>query len=477
MGEEIPTSHFSSQDFEDFTNRLRDETFLLKDWFARDKFAKGHEVGGFELEAWLVDSEAHPAPINKPFLELLNSPSVVLELSRFNVELHTPPQVLRADALSCMQRELESTWQSSNEAASAFDAKLAMIGILPTVREEDLSLSNMSDLERYRALNEQVFRMRHGHPLRLDIQGRERLQTEHRNVMLESATTSFQIHLQVDAASAVRYYNAAQIVSAPMVAASANSPYLFGKDLWDETRITLFEQSINTCDERDIAHCPPARVTFGDAYIKESLLELYTENLGRFPVLLPCRFDDPKALLHHLRLHNGTIWRWNRPLIGFGDNGTVCLRIEHRVVPAGPSAGDSIANAALFYGLVHALSKLEVSPESQFEFGDARENFYTAARHGLTAELKWLQGFRGSAQVLLLEELIPMARRGLLALGLDKDEADDYLDIIDRRVRTGRNGAAWLRAYRARHECTMQELTTVYLEHQNLGKPVHEWVI
>jgi gamma-glutamyl:cysteine ligase YbdK (ATP-grasp superfamily) len=477
MGEEIASSRFSGRDFAEFTERLREETDLLRQWFEQGRFANEPPVGGFELEAWLVDREARPAPINRRFLESHGDGDVVPELSRFNVELNTPPERLVGNVLGKMFRALDGNWAACNETAAGLDARLAMIGILPTVREQDLTLANMSDLERYRALNEQVFRLRHGKPLRLDIQGRERMQTEHRNVMLEAATTSFQIHMQLGARDAVRHFNAAIILAAPIVAVTANSPFLFGRDLWDETRIALFEQSINTCDEAIPVHCPPQRVTFGGGYVRDSLLEIFEDNLRHFPPLLPVRYEDPVEDMHHLRLHNGTIWRWNRPLIGFSAAGEPHLRIEHRVAPSGPTVRDCIANAALFFGLSHSLAGQEIAPESLLDFDEARRNFYAAARHGLSAELQWLDGSRGSAHVLLLEVLLPRARAGLYKLGLDRDEADAYMNIIEQRVRSGRNGAGWLRGYRARYGCSMEELTAVYLEHQSIGKPVHEWMI
>lgn len=476
MGEEITTSRFAERDFAEFAERLSEETGLLQVWFEEGRFAQEHAIGGLEVEAWIVDAQAQPAALNEPLLRRLASPYVVPELSRFNVELNVSPATLHADALRRLHADFERNWRRCNEAAAQIGAQLVMIGILPTVREEDLTLANMSDRERYRALNEQVFRMRHGRPIRLDIQGRERLQTDHHDVMLESATTSLQIHMQVDAAAAARYYNAAQIIAAPMVAVGANSPFLFGRDLWDETRITLFEQSINTCDESAPSGAWP-RVTFGTGYVKESVFELFAENLTRFPVLLPVHFDEPAASLHHLRLHNGTIWRWNRPLIGVLPDGRAHLRIEHRVLPAGPSIVDSIANTALFFGLVHVLCTQHNAPEAELSFEQARVNLYETARHGLEAEIGWLGGVRVSVQTLLLEELLPLARQGLGALDIDAADAEAYLGVVEHRVASGRNGAAWQRAYRARHRCTMRELTLAYIERQREGRPVHEWTL
>ncbi|MCK5640200.1 MAG: glutamate--cysteine ligase, partial [Gammaproteobacteria bacterium] len=235
MGQEIAGSHFSATDFENFDARLRKETAQLTDWFEQGAFSSRHGMGGFELESWLVDSDNQPAPLNETYLAMLNDALVSPELSRFNVELNSTPRSLQGDALAAMQRELEQNWHHCRETAQKLNADLVMIGILPTVKDRMLTLSNMSNMERYRALNEQVFRLREGRPIMLDIQGMESLHSEHHDVMLESAATSFQIHIQTALDKAVRYYNASIILSAPMVAISANSPLLFGKRLWHET--------------------------------------------------------------------------------------------------------------------------------------------------------------------------------------------------------------------------------------------------
>jgi gamma-glutamyl:cysteine ligase YbdK (ATP-grasp superfamily) len=293
--------------------------------------------------------------------------------------------------------------------------------------------------------------------------------------MLESAATSLQLHLKVDADTAVRYYNAAQIVAAPMVAAAANSPYLFGRDLWDETRIPLFEQSVEVGGFAGASRGPLRRVSFGTGYAKDSLFECFAENQQHFPVLLPISYAAPAAELRHLRLHNGTIWRWNRPLIGFDSDGTPHLRIEHRVLPAGPTVVDSIASAAFFYGLVHALAVRAAAPESQLPFATARDNFYAAARDGLDAQITWLEGRRQPAQSLLLDQLIPLARFGLGLLEIDPAERDVFLDIVKQRIRNACTGCNWQRAWVARHGRDMQALTEAYYERQQRGEPVHTW--
>ncbi len=478
MGQEIASSRFDKQAFQRFSDCLRRETALLQTWFRQHRFATGPHVAGFELEAWLVDREGRPAAINQQYLERLNNPLVVPELSVFNVEFNTPEQPLQGAVLSRMHAAFTALWRESSWFASDQGAALAMIGILPTVREQDLTVANMSRMVRYRALNEQVFRMRRGKPMRLDIRGSEILRTEHRDVMLEAATTSFQIHMQVGEPERIAdYFNAAMVLSAPMVAVAANSPYLFGKDLWDETRIPLFEQSVAVGGDPDIADPTRRRVTFGSGYLRRSMLELFRENLDRYPPLLPMCTDEPEARMSHLRLHNGTIWRWNRPLIGFGPDATPHLRIEHRVAAAGPSIPDMIANAALFYGAVHALAQAPQPPAQRLVFRDSRDNFYRAAQNGLLSELVWFDGRRGSVYDLLLQQLLPLARKGLLSLDIDRADIDAYLGIIEARVRSGCTGARWQRAYVARHRCDMDALTAAYLHHQDSGLPVHEWGI
>ena len=292
--------------------------------------------------------------------------------------------------------------------------------------------------------------------------------------MLEAATTSFQVHLQAPAEDAVRYFNAAQILSAPMVALAANSPFLFEHRLWDETRIPLFEQAVGLGDE---AAARMQRVTFGSGYLQDSPLECYRENVEHYPVLLPILFEDGAPQLRHLRLHNGTIWRWNRLLIGFDDAAVPHLRVEHRVMPAGPSIVDMISNAAVYLGASRFLAGLRRAPEADLAFTQARDNFYLAARSGLDAYIVWLDGREVEVRTLLLDEILHMAREGLLLLGADEDDIERYLSIAQMRVRTGQNGAAWQRAHAEKHACDFFRLTADYLEHQRSAMPVHEWPI
>jgi hypothetical protein len=472
VGQEIQKLHFNAQDFKAFLRELAAETELAGAWMRAGRFAEGGHVGGFELEAWLLDHNFYPAPCNQEFLERLAHPLVVPELSRFNIELNGSPQALAGDALRRLEHELVDTWRQCLATAHDLGCQLAMIGTLPTIREQDLTLANVSPRNRYYALNEQVLRMRHGEPLRLDIRGREQLTAEHRDVLLEAGTTSFQVHLQAPATEIHRYYNAAALLSAPMLALGANSPFLFERDLWDETRVPLFEQAVAMGGR---AAPPEQRVTFGNGYLGPDPISCFRENLERHPVMLPILEPEGAARLAHLRLHNGTIWRWNRLLVGLDAQGIPHLRIEHRVLPAGPSIIDMISNAAVYIGASRFLAGLREPPEAALDFQDARANFYAAARHGLAARLAWLGNHQVDARTLLLDEVLHMARHGLALLGIDAEDIERYVSVAEARVRTGQNGATWQRAHLAACGNDFFRLTADYLEHQRSGSPVHEW--
>ncbi|MCF2969994.1 glutamate-cysteine ligase family protein [Synechococcus sp. Nb3U1] len=490
MGQEIASLSFSAEDFAEFAAQLQQETDLLARWLAGSPgldpacqpFAQGALVGGFELEAWLITAQGDPHPINQSYLEAVNSPLVVPELAQFNVEINSQPQVLTGSALQQFHQELSQTWEHCCQVADQLQAGLIMIGILPTVRQEQLTLEMISPRKRYIALNEQILNL-HQHRQRLlglDIQGvgaadsrgeHDHLRILHPDIMLEAATTSFQIHLQVPPDQAARFFNASLILAAPLVAVGANSPYLFGKDLWAETRIPLFEQALDGPPPLSPTHHP--RVTLGQGYVQGSLMELFLENLQRYPVLLPQKLGSPLSELAHLRLHNGTIWRWNRPLIGLDP--VPHVRIEQRVVAAGPTVPDMIANAAFYFGLTQALGSQPVPPEHDLSFAQCRTNFYAAARLGLDAPVTWLNGWQGSLRQLLLKELLPLAEAGLAHLNLAQTDLEEYLGIIRARAESGQNGATWQRRYVARHGKDMQQLTCAYWERQRQGCPVHTW--
>ena len=471
MGKEIEQSTFSAEQTARFVERVAKETEILESWWAGGKLSDSGYVGGFELEAWLLDHNYFPLPRNEELLKRLDSPLVVPELSRFNVELNGTPQSMRAGALRRLEEELEQTWQHCLSVANEIEATMMMVGILPTVREQDLSLEHISDRNRYHALNREVLKIRGGEPLKLNIRGQESLSLTHNDVMLEAATTSFQIHLQSPAAEISRHMNASIIMSAPMVAMCANSPFLFGKSLWAETRIPLFEQSVETGNAE---HPERSRVTFGSAYLSDNPMDLFRENLRYHVPLLPTLFENRDELLH-LRLHNGTIWRWNRLLVGLDEQKIPHLRIEHRAIPAGPTIADMLANAAVYLGAVHFLARLRVPPEADLPFSQARDNFYRAARDGFDATIVWLDGRETDVKTLLADEILHMAREGLVLLGMDEEEIERYIGIARARTASGQNGAAWQRAHANLRGHDFNRLTADYLALQRSGAPVHEW--
>ncbi len=471
MGQEISTTHFKHYDFDRFDKLVEREMEWLRSWFGERRFSTKRSIAGLELEAWLVDAAGQPTPWNAQVIGLAGSDDVVPELSRFNLEFNVSPQPLAGRGLADLATELEQIWRQTERAANQLGTSVVAVGILPTLTDPMLSLANLSRSHRYQALNEQVLRLRQGTPIRLEISGQETLFAEHRDVMLEAATTSFQLHLQVPMHEAVRYYNASVIASAPLVAIASNSPFLFGKQLWEETRIPLFEQAV------DVGQGSHRRVTFGSDYAQASLEAVFRENQLHYPVLLPLAMDEMSERLAHVRLHNGTIWRWNRPLIGFDDDGTPHLRIEHRVMSAGPTLVDMIANMALYYGLVENLAQEERPPEFSLPFDSARDNFYRAARRGLECEIRWLDRENHSLRKLLLDEILPRAAWGLRRLQVDEALAEEMLAVIAARVQTGQTGAVWQRRFVERHGRDWAALTRAYRQRQQSNEPVHSWTI
>ena len=473
MGQEIGGRDFSDEDLSRFKARLAQETRSLRETFAAGRCSNAGPLIGLELEVWLIDHNFYPAPHNQSFLERLADPSVVAELSQFNIEINAPVERIDGRGLQRMHSHLSATMRRC--AANAHDDvdTVIAIGTLPTLRQQDLSLEAITPSHRYHALNREAMRQRGGMPLNIDIEaavpGGDHFRACFKNVMLEAAATSFQLHLQVPPEIISRTYNASIILSAPLVAIAANSPFLFGQTLWNETRIAIFEQSLQQTHG-------PERVTLGRAYAGDDITELFEANLEEYPVLLPVQPADPVRCLSSLRLQNGTIWRWVRPIVGFDPDGAPHVRIEQRVLPAGPSVTDMIANAALYFGAVHTIARQLGDAEAALPFALARENFYEAARRGLDAEIHWPDATGKHNVREVLKELVPLAAEGLAAQGMDEDLIDHYLDVITCRLACGRNGAQWQLAHFNRHR-DLNKLTAAYLENQRTGRPVHEWAV
>ncbi len=475
MGEEITYSRFLKADYQQYEKRLQQETDLLAEWFRSGSLSQKELVAGYELEAWLIDDDSSPCPRNEAFLEQSDNSYVFPELAKFNIELNVEPQSFNSNLLSNFDKQLQQLWQQCQQTSKMIGCNMLGIGILPTLTNSDLSLENISSLDRYRALNEQVLRHRKGKTIRLSINGNEHLEVEHKDVMLEAASTSLQIHLQMPQDLAVRYYNASMILSAPLVAVGANAPFLFNKDLWYETRIPVFEQSVDIGGIGGAASGPVHRVSFGSQYARESLFECFSENLEHFPVLLPVTYNTEPEKLNYLRLHNGTIWRWNRPLIGFDADGTPHLRVEHRVISSAPSMVDNVANIAFYYGLVQYYATCIDPPEATLAFAETKDNFYRSAQLGLNHRILWCDGNRYTIKDLVLNKLLAQAQTGLDKLGISDTDSKFYLGIIEARIQSEQTGTYWQRKFADLHHRDMKLLTRSYFNNQQYNKPVHEW--
>lgn len=468
MGRAVAGAAFTAADQARFRAELDAETARLERWFADRRFVGGATTVGYELEACLVDAGYAPADANAAFLARLDMPEAVPELARSNVEFNGRARGIGGRGLEHLHAELDDWFARGRRVAADMGLKLVLIGVLPTLEERHLTLEHISPSDRYRALNATVAARRDTPYVELAIRGRESYRGYYDSIMAESAATSFQMHISLPPARAVRCYNAALIASGPLLAVAANAPYLFGHDLWAETRIPVFAQAV---DAGDVNY-----VTFGHDYVRESLFELFAENRDRFPVLLPVARET--GGIDHLLLHNGTIWRWNRPIVsGNPDAGEPPqLRLEHRSLPGGPSVLDMVANCAFFYGLTWALSECRPPPEAGLSFGAARANFYRAAREGMAAELHWLDGEHPATR-LFEERLLPLAHAGLAALSVEPALAQRYLDVIAARVTRGLSGAGWQRAWVARHGRDMAAMLAAYTERQTSGAPVSEWTL
>lgn len=443
---------------------------------------------GAEQEFFLVDRDLSPAPIAESVLDYCQERRLTTEIGRFNLEANLTPRLWGGDCLSVMHRELDDLIEQVREGAHVNNGEVLLAGILPTLRRSDLTLANISPCSRYLELNRAVSKLRGG-AFSIHIKGIDELQMSHDNIMMESCNTSFQLHLQVDPDEFVPLYNLSQAITAPVLAAAVNSPLLFGQRLWQETRLALFQHSADTRSNAMLNRSQPTRVGFGDHWLKGSILELFREQIARFRVIMVGEVDeDPMPVLDRgeiphlaaLRLHNGTVWPWNRACYGT-DQGRPHLRIENRALPSGPTTIDEMANAAFYFGLMSALPG-EYGPVSErLEFADAKANFYAAARYGLNAQFTWLDKRNYTAAALIMEQLLPLAHIGLKQYGIVAADRDRYLGVLQDRVESGQTGAQWVLGSlsalgdRGTPDIRMRSLTHRMMEQQHRGKPAHTW--
>lgn len=478
MGDTIYKSDFLLEEEEEFSKRLKEETKLLKKLFESREFKYTEKPSlGLEVEAWLVDKDQIPSPTNNNFLKEMDSNKVTEELSKFNFEINIDPQTFQNGCFKNTSKQLSNIWKKCKKVTESMDTFPVLIGIHPLIKQQDLQLENLSEGYRYEALNKQLLKARDGKLIRLDIKGKDHFRDEIDHIMFESAATSIQVHMQTNQETAKRLYNASLILSAPAIAIAANSPYLFGNDLWDDTRIPLFEQTIQATHFRDRKGKEIGRVTLGTGYIKNSFLELFLENLSGYPPLLPVLFDDKVENLRHLRFHNGTLWRWVRPIIGFDAGKKPHLRIEQRSMSSGPTIDDIISNMAFSVGLTNYFATMEAPPEESMTFTDCKNNFYEAAKNGLSAKVRWF-GKEVDIDDLILNDLIGKAKEGLLSQNIDKDEVMFYIDEnIRQRTLKGQNGSRWQRSFLETHGRNFQALMEAYYSNQEKGIPSHKWKI
>jgi hypothetical protein len=488
MGEKVDVSQFTRADRTRHRIKVRQGLDALARMLTESRFDYDRPMAGLEIELNLVQEDFEPAMRNSEVLAAIADPQFQTELGKFNIEINVAPRVLAAGGLTSFEDSVRTALNTADEKARSVGCRLAMVGILPTLRPEHVTLASVSENARYSLLDQQIFAAR-GEDLEIVIAGVERLQMVSDTIMPEAACTSTQVHLQVSPDDFASYWNAAQAIAGVQVALGANSPYLFGKELVAESRIPLFEQSTDTRSEELKAQGVRPRVWFGERWVT-SIFDLFEENSRYFPALLPISTDeDPLAVLDaggvprldELRLHNGTIYRWNRPVYDIsGDKPH--LRVENRVLPAGPTVVDTMANAAFFAGLVRALAVQERPVWSQMSFQAANENFLAGIRHGINADVYWPQVGQVKVAELVVRKLLPMAADGLRVWGVDEDEIGRLLDIIQGRCLCAANGATWQTAEVSGRQASgstrsdaLRAMLGRYLDLMHTNEPAHTW--
>ncbi len=470
MGEEIQREHFEQADYDRFHEKLEQETELVRELFDRRAFDNGSRVLGYELELCLADADGQPSRNNIDIIEATGNPLFTSELAKFNMEINGNPFPYRDDVFNRVDADLHELFRQAEDAARRFDTQIGMFGVFPSVTRAHLNPDDyMTELHRYNQLNRQLLSMR-GKPIHLQLDGEEQLVVEKDDVMLEALATSLQIHLQVPFDEIVPTYHAGLWSSMLILGASANSPLVLGKCCWQESRIGIFKQAVDTRNPQEIEDHIVPRVHFAKGYI-ESLFELFEDNFSYYSPILPEVRDEPAENLHHLQLHNGTIWRWVRPIIARNGDGSYHLRLELRVVPSGPTLLDTLANIVFYVGLTEGLKSLG-DDLTRVPYETLEADFYRAARDGLEAPAHWPDGREMPLKQALLDHAVPLAREYFARAGIDGTER--WLEIIEGRVRDGATGARWIRAHWKRFG-DGGRLVCDYIEQAQSGRPVHQW--
>jgi hypothetical protein len=493
MGLTIDRERFDPVDYEAFEARLEECLVALARLQAHSGFGIGPRTVGAELELFLVDGHGQALPRNQAVRAEAGDPRVVLEVDRFNLELNLTPARLAGRPFSKLAGELDQVLGDVHRAAARHGGRIVMTGILPTLRPEDLRLAALSDAARFRALNTGIRRLRR-EPFRIRIDGADPLDLVADEIGLEGANASFQVHLKIDPDEFSAHFNAAQLAIGPVLAVAGNSPTFLGHRLWEETRVALFKQALDDRDATGRSRHRMCRVAFGNGWTAGGALELLEESVRLHQPVLPalapehpleCLAAGRIPGLDELRLHQSTVWRWNRAIYDPAGGGH--LRIEMRALPAGPTVVDMLANAAFLIGLTLAVAPHTDTFVHQLAFQQAQQNFYHAARLGLRSALAWPLDSDGQVRVLpaseLVQRLLPVARQGLAAAGVAAEEAEALLAVVQGRAACGQTGAVWQRRALAALEPRLgraRGLAAVlerYLELQATGAPVHSWAV
>ncbi len=471
MGDEINQQNFNQKDYQHFHQRLVEETEFVRSLFAQRAFDNQTRKLGYELELCLVDKKGQPCKLNHEVIGQANNSLLTTELARFNLEINGHPFELCANVFDRIEADLSDLYQQVEKAARKFDAQSGLFGVLPSLRQEHLSTDGyMSELHRYDLLSRQLMKMR-GKPVQLQLQGDDHLDIEKNDVMLEALGTSLQVHMQVPFDEIVPAYHAGLWASMLILGAVANSPLILEKCCWQESRIRIFKQAVDTRNVDEIRDGIVPRVHFGKGYIK-SLLELFEDNFYYSPIL-PEVIDKPTEALHHFNLHNGTIWRWVRPILGQNSSGEYHLRLELRVVPSGPTLIDTVANLVFYVGLTEGLIACG-KDLTRLDFATLETDFYAAAREGMNARVHWIDASQDSLKHLILSHALPLAQAGLNNIGVENTEK--WLNIIAARVSSEQTGANWIMQHWKQHADTA-ELVQTYLQHAGSNTPVHLWPV
>jgi CBS domain-containing protein len=489
MGE-LNVSALDEKGQREFTRALLDDVQALERMIDEGLIETGIQRIGAEQEFFLVDKAWRPAALAGDMLNLLDPKFFTNELATFNIEANLSARSFESGALLAMEKELDECVAAARKAARGLGGDIVLAGILPTLTDEHISMDWMTPEARYFEMNDTLVRLAKGKFETL-IKGVDQLQTTSDNVMLEACNTSFQIHFQVAPDQFARIYNLAQAVTAPVLAAAVNSPVLLQNRLWHETRVALFQQSLDSRPDALKKRGTRTRVSFGDGWVKEGVLDIYRDDIARFRSILGADLGESSLdildrgeipPLKALCMHNGTVYRWNRACYGVG-SGKPHLRIEARALPAGPTPLDEIANAAFLFGLMAGVEKHHGDVTQALLFDHVKENFTNAARYGLKAQFHWVNGEVISAGDLILERLLPQASDGLLEVGLSEQEVERYLGVIEERVRSGRTGSQWVfdsldaMGDTGTSDSRCRALTAAMAEHQQSGKPCHTWPI